>query len=293
MRRSYSDYLIEKFGGKTQKISINAGFSCPNRDGTIGRGGCIYCNNRSFTPSYCFSQNDINAQIDSGIAFFARKYPQMQYLPYFQSYTNTFSNNYAELERMFTDVLMRPDVAGLIIGTRPDCVNQEVANIFGRLNKTKPIIVELGVETAHNQTLKLINRGHDWKAVVNAVTLCHAQEVSLGIHLICGLPGENRDMILETVKRVCKLPIDSVKFHQLQILKDTVLAELWQNKKIDVPNFSLEEYVDLCLEIITFVPESIVIERFLASAPPDMILAPKWGLKNYEFMNILNNRQKQ
>lgn len=292
--KDFGDYMAEKFPGiKVQKISVNAGFSCPNRDGTIGRGGCIYCDNSSFTPGYCFSNESISSQLNAGKAFFARKYPKMKYLAYFQSFSNTFGRPVEELELMYREAMNVEDVVGVIIGTRPDTLPQETVGMLGRLNKEMPVIVEIGAETCHDATLELINRGHSWRDVEDAVKRLHEAGLSTGLHLIAGLPGETPEMMLETVRKGVALPIDSIKLHHLQILKNTRLAQLWESGKLSVEQFTVEKYIDLCIKIINLVPRKIAIERFLASSPPDKVLSPHWGLKNYEFTNLLKNKLKE
>lgn len=283
--------MQEKFRGeKVQKISVNAGFSCPNRDGTIGRGGCIYCDNTSFTPGYCFFNDDISSQLKSGKEFFSRKYPKMKYLAYFQSFSNTFGRPIEELDKMYREALDVDGVVGLIIGTRPDTLPNEVIELLACLNKEKPVIVELGAETSHDSTLRLINRGHTWADVIDAVNRLNANDISVGLHLIEGLPGENENMMLETVRKAVSLPIESLKFHHLQVLNNTPLEKLRSEKKLEIHPFSVEEYIDLCIKIIKLVPRNIAVERFLASSPPDRVIAPKWGMKNYEFVNLLRSR---
>lgn len=291
--KDFGDYMAEKFPGiKVQKISVNAGFSCPNRDGTIGRGGCIYCDNSSFTPGYCFSNESISSQLNAGKAFFARKYPKMKYLAYFQSFSNTFGRPVEELELMYREAMNVEDVVGVIIGTRPDTLPQETVGMLGRLNKEMPVIVEIGAETCHDATLELISRGHSWRDVEDAVKRLHEAGLSTGLHLIAGLPGETPEMMLETVRKGVALPIDSIKLHHLQILRNTRLAQLWESGKLSVEQFTVEKYIDLCIKIINLVPRKIAIERFLASSPPDKVLSPHWGLKNYEFTNLLKNKLK-
>lgn len=281
----------DKFPGiKVQKISVNAGFSCPNRDGTIGRGGCIYCDNTSFTPGYCFAEKSITYQLEEGKRFFARKYPKMKYLAYFQSFSNTFGKSVAELEKMYREAMDVEGVVGIIIGTRPDTLPQDVVDMLSVLNEEKPVIVEIGAESSHESTLSLINRGHTWGDVEEAVRRLTAAGMDVGLHLIAGLPGEDDDMILETVEKAVALPIDSIKLHHLQVLLGTPLERMWREGTIDVKPYSLEDYIELCVKIIEMVPENIAIERFLASSPPDRVLAPKWGLKNYEFVNLLRSK---
>lgn len=289
--KDFAQYMQEKFPGKkVQKVSINAGFSCPNRDGTIGYGGCIYCDNTSFTPGYCFGSSDIGRQIEAGKKFFSRKYKNMQYLAYFQSFSNTFGRPVVELREIYTRAAEDEDVIGIIIGTRPDTLPDSVVEMLSDINRMVPVIVELGAETSHDTTLRLINRGHKWEDVVYAVKRLNEKNISVGLHLIMGLPGETEEMMEQTIRRVVALPIESVKIHQLQVLKGTPLAQKVESGEIELRKFSLDEYVDLCLRIIKLVPKNIAIERFVAVAPPDKLISPKWGVKNYEFVNILKNK---
>lgn len=288
----YSEYISRIFPDiKIQKISINAGFSCPNRDGTIGTGGCIYCDNRTFSPSYCHESKSIEDQIEEGIRFFSRKYRQMQYLAYFQNFTGTYGNQNKILEN-YAKALSFPEIRGIIIGTRPDCINQNLLDDIKFLCRDKHAIFEFGIETTHNTTLATINRGHSWEEAKEGIRLTASAGFDCGAHLICGLPGENREMILSSVKKICRLPLSSLKFHQLQIIRGTRLHELWLKKEIDIPCLSIEEYADLCMDIIDIVPRDIAIERFVASSPPETLVSPKWGMKNYEFMNLLMKKLK-
>lgn len=276
---------------KVQKISVNAGFSCPNRDGTIGTGGCIYCDNSSFTPAYCLTGDPVRIQIEKGIRFFSRKYPDMRYLPYFQSFTSTHTGSTERLRAMYDDALSVNGVAGLVIGTRPDTLTPDVARLLGEINRTHPVIVEIGAETSCDATLRAIRRGHTWKDVTDAVALCNENSLHCGLHLIAGLPGKNDDMVIDSVADACRLDIDSIKMHQLQIVKDTPLHHMWLDGQIDVSPYSLDDYLHLCLRIEDTVESighgRIEIERFTAQAPPDKVIAPKWGLKNYQFMHKL------
>ena len=286
---SYSEYLNNIFPGvKVQKISVNAGFSCPNRDGSIGTGGCSYCRNDSFSPAYCMTRESVASQITKGKAFFSRKYPDMKYLAYFQSYTNTHGRDTALLEKLYREALDCEGIVGLVIGTRPDTLPGCVIDLLTELNREKPVFLEIGAESSFNETLKTINRHHSWEDVEDAVKRAAGSGIRCGLHLIAGLPGENRSHILQNVRKACSLPIETLKLHQLQILKDTPLYHQWKNGTIDVTPFSLDDYLRLCAEITEIVPDSIVIERFLAQSPPDMVAAPKWGLKNYQFTNLLN-----
>ncbi len=289
--KDFSEYMQEVFPGmKVQKLSIDAGFTCPNRDGSIGRGGCIYCNNASFTPGYCSPSDPVEVQIEKGKGFFRRKYPEMKYLAYFQSYTNTFGRSTETLINMYKRASGIADVEGIIIGTRPDCLPNELLDELSKLNKEKPVIVEIGAETSFDQTLRLINRNHTWEQVEDAVERLNSRKIRTGLHLIAGLPGEDTKDILATIGKSCLLPIDSIKMHQLQIIKGTPLFYKWKSGEIDVVPFTLEDYLRLCVDIVKAVPRNICIERFLASSPSEMVVAPKWGLKNYQFTNLLMNK---
>lgn len=277
-------------GRKVQKLSIDAGFTCPNRDGSIGIGGCIYCNNSSFTPSYCTPADSVKIQIEKGKQFFGKKYPNMKYLAYFQSYTNTFGRSTAELTDMYRSAVEIEDVVGVIIGTRPDCLPEELVEGLALLNRDTPIIIEIGAETSFDKTLELINRNHTWHQVEDAVKRLNACGIRCGLHLIAGLPGESNEDVLTTIRRACSLPIDSIKLHQLQVIRNTILHRKMISGEIKVKPFEVEDYLNLCVEIVRLVPRHICIERFLSSSPPEMVVAPKWGLKNYQFTNLLINR---
>lgn len=288
--KDYSEYLAERFGGmKVQKISVDAGFSCPNRDGTIARGGCIYCDNRSFTPRYCRAGDSISEQLRKGKEFFSRKYPQMKYLAYFQSFTGTHARAVEELRALYAEAAAQEDIVGLIIGTRPDCLPVEVLDLLEELNRELTVIVELGAETSHDATLKLINRGHSWHDVETAAVALYSRGVETGLHLIAGLPGEGRHEFIQTIESSVQLPVSSLKLHQLQIISGTPLHRMWQRGEIKIQSFTLEEYLELCVEVVKRVGKRVCIERFLSSAPPEMVVAPRWGLKNYQFTHLLTN----
>lgn len=283
--KKYSDYLAGIFGDlKVQKISIDAGFSCPNRDGSIGTGGCIYCRNDSFSPSYCSPADSVTLQLEKGKKFFSRKYPEMKYLAYFQSYTGTYNKSPEQLEELYREALAVEDIVGLVIATRPDCISTQIVNLLGEINKEKPVFIELGAETSYDNTLALINRNHTWQQVVDAVKDISSKNLHCGIHLIAGLPGETEDMILITIDKTVALPVETIKLHQLQVLKDTTLLKKIKAGEIEIPIFSLDDYLKLCVKILKRIPEHIIIERFLSQSPPSMVVYPSWHLKNYEFM---------
>ena len=286
--KDYADFLSERFDGKVQKITINAGFTCPNRDGTLGRGGCTYCNNSSFSPMTGADVRSVSRQIEDGKRFFAKKYPQMRYLAYFQSYTNT----YGETERLmslYSEALSDSDVVGLIIGTRPDCMPDSLLSRLAGLNKSKTVIIEYGAESSHDSTLAAVNRCHDWATTVDAVMRTHQAGLAVGLHFILGLPGETHDMMMTTVDRASRLPIDCIKFHQLQIVRGTRLASDYLSGRQPLTLFDVDEYINLCVEIVSRIRKDIAIERFVSQSPDNLLIAPRWGLKNYEFTHKLFN----
>lgn len=287
--RDYSDFLAEHFDGKIQKLSIDAGLSCPNRDGTIGVGGCSYCINRSFSPEYCRRLHSVAEQIEAGKEFFARKYPSMRYLAYFQAYTGT----HAELDRlksMYGEALSQDGVVGLVVGTRPDCVPDSLLDYLDELSERFFVMMEYGAESSHDKTLELINRCHTWQAVTDAVNRTAGRGLPVGLHLILGLPGESVDDMMLTVDRVSELPVDVVKFHQLQVLKGTRLSRQIRSGEVDVMRWTLDEYLDLCAGIVRRLNPAIAIDRFTSQSPDELLEWPRWGVKNYRFMQMLNKR---
>lgn len=285
----YGTWLSRKFPGlKVQKLAVNAGLGCPNRDGSIGRGGCAYCNNDSFNPGYC-SGADIALQLEKGKQFFARKYPRMKYLAYFQAYTNTHGDSSLLLD-MYRRALEVPDIVGIIIATRPDCLPEHLIDRLAELARTTTVIVELGAESSHDVTLDRVNRCHHWSHTVDTVTRLHAAGIPVGLHLIMGLPGESREMMLQTIDRVNLLPVDTVKIHQLQIIKGTRLARDIEQGKENVVSWTADEYIDLCCDIVDRLRPDIAIERFVSQSPDELLISPRWGLKNYQFTDRLKNR---
>ncbi len=283
----YGNWLKEQLGCKVQKISLNAGFTCPNRDGRVGRGGCSYCNNHTFNPDYCQTRQSITAQLEEGKRFFARKYPDMKYLAYFQAYTNTYGEpDYCM--NLYEEALRVPDVVGIVIATRPDCMPETMLNKLCELNKRTFLIVEFGVESANDDTLKRINRGHTFEDSRDAIIRTAARGIRTGAHVILGLPGEEHDELMRQARLLSTLPLTTLKLHQLQIIKGTRMEKEWQEHPWPLP--SIEEYIDLVLDYISFLPSSWVFERFVSSSPKSLLVAPQWGLKNYEFTNLLRKR---
>ncbi len=286
--RDFGDFLREHFTGKVQKISINAGFTCPNRDGTKGRGGCTYCNNVTFNPDYCNPVKSVAEQLEEGRRFFARKYPEMRYLAYFQAYTNTYGD-IDHVCRLYDEALATPGVVGLVIGTRPDCMPDGLLGYLSSLRRKGTfVLVEYGVETWRNDTLRLINRCHTWEESADAITRTAAAGVLTGVHVIAGLPGEDGGDVAETARHLSQLPLDTVKLHQLQLIRGTRLAEQVERGELQVPRWTVDEYIDVCLGFISHLSPTIAIERFTSQSPDNMLISPRWGLKNYQFTALLH-----
>ena len=288
MQQAYNDFgawIRRRFPFRVQKISVDAGFSCPNRDGKISRGGCTFCDNHTFNPSYCNSRKSITEQLEEGKAFFARKYPDMKYLAYFQAYSNTYAP-VPRLKQLYEEALSDEDVVGIVLGTRPDCLSPEILDYLEELNRRTFVIVELGVESANDETLLLVNRGHTFADSVNAIEAVHRRGILVGVHIILGLPGEDWEEILRQASVISDLPLDILKLHQLQIIKGTCMARQYSEAPFHL--FSVEEYIELIGEYLPLLRKDIVLERFLSQSPGEMLLAPKWGLKNHEFVHLLN-----
>ena len=287
--KDYADFLAEYFPGKMQKLTVDAGFSCPNRDGTVGRGGCTYCNNASFSPLGHIKRASVSEQLEAGKHFFGRKYPDMRYLAYFQSYTSTHGDR-DKLMSLYSEALGVDMVDGLVIGTRPDCVDAGLLDLLAHLGK--PVFMEYGAESSHNSTLEAVNRCHTWEQTVEAVRMTVEAGLPAGLHFIMGLPGETTEMMLDTVGRAAALPLSTLKFHQLQIIRGTRMArDIAAGEDIGVTLFTVDEYISLCGRIVGIIKShnpSIAIERFTSSAPSDLLIAPRWGIKNYQFTNLLH-----
>ena len=272
-----------------QKISINAGFSCPNRDGRVGRGGCSYCNNQSFVPEYCLPQKSISRQIEEGIIFFKKKYPDQKYIAYFQSYTNTYAP-LESLKAMYEEALSCTHVEGIAIGTRPDCVDDDLLDYLAELNNRALVIVEYGVESTSDLTLQRINRGHDYACAVNAIQQTAARGIQVVAHLILGLPGEDRDLMMTHAQRLSLLPLTGLKLHQLQLIKGTRMAQEYIQSSSEFRLLKADEYIDLVIDFLEYLNPAIHVERFVSQSPKELLIAPDWGLKNYEFADRLRKR---
>lgn len=279
----FSAFLARYFRGKVQKLTVNAGFTCPNRDGKVGWGGCTYCNNQSFHPNYCADPRSVTEQLETGKSFFARKYPEMDYLAYFQAYTNTYADR-ESLLRLYEEALSVERVLGLVIGTRPDCVPEDLLDELARMHRERFVLVEYGVESTSDATLQRIRRGHDFACAADAIQRTAAKGIPVGVHLILGLPGEDRATMLHHAEVISDLPVDTLKLHQLQIVKGTAMAREYSMHPEEFTLFTPEEYVLLVADFMERLRPGIAVERFVSQTPKDLLIAPDWGWKNYQFV---------
>lgn len=288
----FSAYLKQHFPVKVQKISLNAGFTCPNRDGTKGLGGCTYCNNQTFNPDYCRTEKSISQQLEEGKAFFTHKYPEMKYLAYFQAYTNTYSE-LETLKRKYEEALNVKDVVGLVIGTRPDCMPDDLLRYLEALHHRTFVLVEYGIESTRDDTLLRIRRGHTFAETVEAVERTAACGIPVGGHVILGLPGESRTEIVKQAKRLSELSLTTLKMHQLQLIRGTRMALEYEQHPEDFHLFALDEYIDLVIDYVEQLRPGLVLERFVSQSPKEWLIAPNWGIKNYEFTLRVQKRMKE
>ncbi len=288
----FGNWLKEQLGVKAQKISLNAGFTCPNRDGRVGIGGCTYCNNQTFNPDYCVTDKTVARQLEEGKSFFARKYPEMKYLAYFQAYTNTY-DSIDNLRAKYEEALSVPDVVGLVIGTRPDCMPDALLDYLSEMNRRTFLIVEYGVESVYDTTLQRINRGHTHAQTIDAITRTAARGIRVGAHLILGLPQESREELIAEAGILSALPLTTLKLHQLQLIKGTRMAEEYAQQPADFHLFTAEEYIDLVIDFVERLRPDIVLERFVSQSPSSLLAVEGWGLKNHEFVAKVRCRMEE
>ena len=288
---SYSNYFTKQFGSRVQKISIDAGFNCPNRDGKISTGGCTFCSNEAFNPSYCKPEKSIRQQIEEGIVFHQRRYRRAsKYLAYFQPFSNTYKP-IDELRRTYSQALEQPEIIGIVVGTRPDLVDEDVLGLLAEIHQTHYVMVEYGVESTYDATLRRVNRGHDYATAVKSITLTHQFGLPCGAHFIFGLPGETKTMMTESAKAISSLPLTTVKFHQLQIFKNTAMADEYLSHPEHFHLFDLDEYVDFVIDFAERLNPDIVIERFAGEVPPRYLVSEPWMKLRYD--EVLSRIEKR
>jgi radical SAM protein (TIGR01212 family) len=289
----YSTFIKNKFGVRVQKISVNAGFTCPNRDNSKGKGGCIYCTNKSFSPFYCSPEESVAGQLQKGISFFAEKYKSQRYLAYFQAFTNTYSD-IDTLRKLYLEALSVEKVEGLVIATRPDCINDEILELLAGIAKKKYVSIEFGAESTKDETLRFINRGHTYSQTIDAVIRTSKFGINCGLHLILGLPGETEDDFYRHAENISKLSFNTLKIHQMQILRDTLLEDVYYSKPELFIDLSLENYTRIIINFLELLNPDIIIDRFTSESPKDMLIYPNWGgKKNFEVVHIVNAEMRK
>jgi radical SAM protein (TIGR01212 family) len=291
---SYAEYFRKEFGTRIQKLSIDAGFNCPNRDGYVGKGGCTYCDNDAFNPSYCNPEKSISQQIREGIEFHEVRYRRAsKYLAYFQPYSNTYAP-VDTLKTVYNEALSFENIIGLVIGTRPDCINDEKLEYFMELSKKHYIILEYGIESCYDRTLLHVNRGHTFAQSVKVLKETADAGIKTGVHMIFGLPGESKTEMLAEAAILSELPINTIKFHQLQILKNTRISEEFKSRPSDFVIFTLKEYIEFIIDFVENLNPSFVIERFAGEVPPRFLDGPGWGLiRNDQVLNLIEKRMTE
>lgn len=288
---SYANYFRKRYGERVQKLTVDAGFSCPNRDGKIAFGGCTYCDNKAFNPSYCQGSTSIRWQLEEGIKFHSNRYRKAdRYLAYFQAFSNTYGS-LELLKTKYEEALSVPQVIGLVIGTRPDCVDDQILNYLEELSGKYEVIIEYGVESCYDRTLKRINRGHDFVTAQRAIEQTAARGIQVGAHFMFGLPGESKEEMLAEAAIISDLPLDTVKFHQLQLVKNTVMVNDYNQNPKDFVRFELDEYIDFFIDFLEIFNPNIVIERFAGEVPPWYLEQMNWGMvRNEKIWTLFEKR---
>ncbi|MDD3738042.1 MAG: TIGR01212 family radical SAM protein [Lentimicrobiaceae bacterium] len=285
---SFTKFLRERFGARVQKLAIDAGFTCPNRDGSKSYGGCTYCNNSAFNPSYCTPEKSIAQQIEEGIEFHKRRYRRaVGYLAYFQAFSNTYAP-LNELKQKYAQALQNEQVLGIVIGTRPDCVDDEKLDYLSELNKTHFVSIEYGIESCYNQTLEKINRCHSFEDTQLAIVKTAERGIHVGGHIIFGLPGETEEMMMQEAEILSQLPLNSIKFHQLQIFKNTPMAQMFKDNPSEFKLFELQQYISFIVGFCEKLRPDIAIERFSSEAPPSFLVNSPWSnLRTDQILNLI------
>ena len=288
---SFVGFLKEKYGCRLQKLVVDAGFGCPNRDGTLSTGGCTYCDNAAFHPNYSTPDKTVTRQLDEGIEFHRGRYRSVtKYLAYFQAYSNTYGP-LDKMRRVYEEALAHEGVVGIVVGTRPDCVDESKLDYLKELSQDKVVIVEYGIESCHDETLRRINRGHTFAQARRAVEMTAEREIMQGAHFIFGLPGEDIPAMMKMAAAINSLPLDSVKFHQLQIIKGTAMEREYRERREDFVTFTLDGYIDFFVDFLERLRPDLLIERFAGEVPPRFVNETPWGLvRNPQLLEMLEKR---
>jgi uncharacterized protein len=278
---SYNNFLKEKFGCRVHKVSVDLGFTCPNRDGSVARGGCIYCNNDSFVPPYARSRFSMGTQINNGISYLKKRFKAKKFIVYFQAYTNTY-DRVERLEELYREALRYEDVIGIAVGTRSDCIDEEKLDLFENLAKECFVSIELGIESIYDKTLEYMNRGHDYRSVVDAINLATDRGIHIGGHIMLGMPTETEEEMLETAREISVIGIDSLKIHNLHIVKNTPLARVFASSPFHL--FGYNEYIDFVIRFLEHLSPEIIVERLFTDTPRDLLIAPIWNKSHSQIL---------
>ncbi len=287
---NYNYYLQNLYGEKIRKVSLHGGFTCPNRDGSKGHGGCIYCNNDSFVPQYINKEMSIPLQMEASIPFMIDRYDVQKYIAYFQAYSNTY-DELGKLKRMYEEAITYPNVVGLDIGTRSDCIDEPLLEYLAKLNERVHVTLEYGIESIHDQSLEWMNRGHNYASVIKAVELTKQYGIKVAGHIILGFPIETPEMMLETGLAANDLGLDFLKIHQLHVVKGTVLAKRFKDEPFSL--FHEDEYIELVVDILERLNPDIVIQRLFGDAPAEILIAPKWGYNIPKLTHLMDMELSQ
>ena len=287
---AFGPYMKDLYGQPVYKVNVDAGFTCPNRDGTVASGGCIYCNNDSFRPEACTSAETVRTQIRRGIPYLRSRYGAEKFIVYFQPYTNTYAS-VEVLEQLYREALDNPGVVGLAIGTRPDCIDAEKIALLEQLAKDHFVLVEYGLQSIYDKTLEFINRGHTYECFLDSLAMTVGRGIRIGAHMILGFPTETREEILNTADELSRLPIEFLKIHQLQVVKNTALADLYAAKPF--PTFGYQEWIELLADFLERLSPHIVLQRLFAAAPDDILIAPIWNKTRSELLLDLDAYMQQ
>jgi len=279
--RTYRAYINEMFGQRVNKLSVDMGFTCPNRDGTIAKGGCVYCNNDSFVPPYARARYNMRDQIENGMEYLRKRFKARKFIVYFQAYTNTYAD-VSQLEQMYREALSFEDVVGIAVGTRSDCIDEEKLDMFEKLARECYITIEYGIESIYDKTLEFMNRGHDYKSVVEAIELTKGRGIEVGAHIIVGMPTETKAEMLAMADEVSTLGLDSFKVHNLHIVKNTQLERMYRVKPF--PMFEFEEYIDFIVNFLERLAPEVVVERLFTDTPHDLLIAPEWNKSHLQVL---------
>lgn len=282
---TYSAYIRKKYGQRVQKVTVDAGFTCPNRDGTVAVGGCTYCNNESFNPGYNDASKSIRQQIEEGIEFLNRRYGSKKYIVYFQPYSNTYAS-LDVLKRYYEEALSVENVVGLTIGTRPDCIDEQKLDYLQDLAGNSDITIEYGLESVSDSSLRKINRGHDFQCYLDAVKMSKNRGIKICTHIIVGFPWENKNHWLKTMEILSEIGFDFLKIHQLHIVKNTAMA--LQHSREPFKLLAYEEFLSIIVEMLEKLHPRIVIQRLFGEAPPHTIIAPRWRKRNPQILQDID-----